>query len=134
MHLAVDQSSPMSSLFHSPPARKPGRSLGVKARVVQDARALGIIHFAFVRFSLLGLDLRDAFNRYLAWSETTTDLRCSIKSSRLVAISMPHCQKPPKSPNCSTSCTVMRLSNPRWSFAQSGRLGAVRRHGFGCLE
>jgi len=43
--------------------------------VVRDARALGIHHFAFVRSSLLGLDLRDAFKRYLAWSETTTDLR-----------------------------------------------------------
>jgi hypothetical protein len=32
-------------------------------------------HFAFVRSSLLGLDLAEAFNRYLAWSETTTDLR-----------------------------------------------------------
>ena len=55
--------------------RRPGRPLGAKARVVQDARALGIHHFAFVRSSLLGLDLREAFNRYLAWSETTTDLR-----------------------------------------------------------
>jgi site-specific recombinase XerD len=43
--------------------------------VVQDVRSLGIHHFAFVRSSLLGLDLREAFNRYLAWSETTTDLR-----------------------------------------------------------
>jgi site-specific recombinase XerD len=43
--------------------------------VIQDARALGIHHFAFVRSSLLGLDLADSFNRYLAWSETTTDLR-----------------------------------------------------------
>lgn len=32
-------------------------------------------HFAFVRSSLLGLDLRESFERYLAWSETTTDLR-----------------------------------------------------------
>lgn len=52
-----------------------GRPPGSKARVVRDARSLGIQHFAFVRSSLLGLDLREAFARYLAWSETTTDLR-----------------------------------------------------------
>jgi site-specific recombinase XerD len=62
-------------LFHQAPSRKPGRPFGSKAQVVRDARSLGIHHFAFVRSSLLGLDLRDAFERYLAWSETTTDLR-----------------------------------------------------------
>jgi site-specific recombinase XerD len=55
--------------------RKLGRPLGSKAKVVQDVRSLGVHHFAFVRSSLLGLDIRDAFERYLAWSETTTDLR-----------------------------------------------------------
>lgn len=55
--------------------RRPGRPKGSKGRVLQEARALGVHHFAFVRSSLLGLDLGDAFNRYLAWSETTTDLR-----------------------------------------------------------
>ncbi|MEO7105100.1 MAG: hypothetical protein ABIZ09_01895, partial [Rhodoferax sp.] len=49
--------------------------IGAKARVLQEARALGIHHFAFVRSSLLGLDLADAFARYMAWAETTTDLR-----------------------------------------------------------
>jgi hypothetical protein len=43
--------------------------------VLQEARNLGVHHFAFVRSSLLGLDLAEAFNRYLAWGETTTDLR-----------------------------------------------------------
>ena len=64
-------------LFHSTPTggRKPGRPRGSKAQVVQDARALGIHHFAFVRSSLLGMELRESFERYLAWSETTTDLR-----------------------------------------------------------
>lgn len=64
-------------LFHSAPAarRKPGRPPGAKARVLQEARALGVHHFAFIRSSLLGLDLRESFERYLAWSETTTDLR-----------------------------------------------------------
>ena len=28
-----------------------------------------------MRESLLGLDLAEAFHRYLAWSETTTDVR-----------------------------------------------------------
>jgi site-specific recombinase XerD len=62
-------------LFHIATTRRPGRPFGSKSRVVLDPRALGIHHFAFVRSSLLGLDLRDAFTRYLAWSETTTDLR-----------------------------------------------------------
>ena len=64
-------------LFYSAPAlgRRLGRPFGSKAQVVRDPRSLGIHHFAFVRSSLLGLDLRDAFERYLAWGETTTDLR-----------------------------------------------------------
>lgn len=57
------------------PSRKVGRPKGSKAVVVQQARALGVHHFAFVRSSLLGLDLADAFERYMAWSDTTTDLR-----------------------------------------------------------
>ena len=57
------------------PKRKVGRPKGSKGRVMQEARALGVHHFAFVRSSLLGLDLGEAFNRYLAWAETTTDLR-----------------------------------------------------------
>ena len=36
---------------------------------------MGAHHFAFLRESLLGLDLAEAFHRYLAWSETTTDVR-----------------------------------------------------------
>ena len=62
-------------LFHSAPTRRPGRPVGSKAQVIRDPRSLGIHHFAFVRSSLLGLDLRESFLRYLAWSETTTDLR-----------------------------------------------------------
>ena len=67
----------VTPLLHSAPVvqRRPGRPLGANARVVQEVRALGVHHFAFVRSSLLGLDLADAFERYLAWSETTTDLR-----------------------------------------------------------
>jgi hypothetical protein len=63
-------------LFHSTPTpRKPGRPKGSTAKVLQDAHALGVHHFAFVRSSLLGLDLADSFARYMAWAETTTDLR-----------------------------------------------------------
>lgn len=66
---------PAEPLFYSAPPRPRGRPLGAKAKVVLDPRSLGIHHFAFVRSSLLGLDLRSSFNRYLAWGETTTDLR-----------------------------------------------------------
>ena len=55
--------------------RRVGRPKGSKGRVTQGARVLGAHHFAFVRESLLGLDLAEAFHRYLAWSETTTDVR-----------------------------------------------------------
>jgi hypothetical protein len=57
------------------PQRKPGRPLGSKAQVVQTARALGVHHFAFVRSSILGLDLAESFQRYMAWAESTTELR-----------------------------------------------------------
>ncbi len=69
--------TPTPSLFHSGVMvrRKAGRPLGSKAQVVQDARALGIHHFAFVRSSILGLDLAESFQRYMAWAESTTDLR-----------------------------------------------------------
>lgn len=62
-------------LFHAAAPARRGRPPGARAQVVRDARSLGIHHFAFVRSSLLGLDLREAFNRYLAWSETSSDLR-----------------------------------------------------------
>ena len=42
---------------------------------MQGARVLGAHHFAFVRESLLGLDLAEAFHRYLASSESSTDVR-----------------------------------------------------------
>lgn len=72
----TDESPGVAPLFHSapPPARR-GRPPGVKAEVVRDPRALGVHHFAFVRSSLLGVDLKDAFARYLAWGEPTTDFR-----------------------------------------------------------
>lgn len=36
---------------------------------------LGLHHFAFVRESLLGLNLAEAFHRYLACSETSAAVR-----------------------------------------------------------
>lgn len=57
------------------PRRKPGRPKGARAQVVRDPRILGVHHFAFVRSSLLGLDLAEAFDRYLAWGEPTSDFR-----------------------------------------------------------
>lgn len=65
-------------LFHGAdpePRRRRGRPLGSRALVVQDPRALGVHHFAFVRSSILGLDLADAFVRYMAWSDSTRDFR-----------------------------------------------------------
>ena len=63
------------SRFYAFAPKRRGRPLGAKAAVVRDARALGVHHFAFLRSALYGLDLRQAFVRYLEWSETTTDLR-----------------------------------------------------------
>lgn len=62
---------------------------GAKAQVVRDTRSLGIHHFAFVRSSLLGLDLRDAFTRYLAWSDPNSSrnkrrLLAWTKSARIL--------------------------------------------------
>jgi site-specific recombinase XerD len=68
-------------LFHDialesqPQKRGRGRPCGSKAQVVKKVRALGVHHFAFVRSSLLGLDLADAYERYMAWCDSTTDLR-----------------------------------------------------------
>jgi len=60
------------------PKRPRGRPRGSKAAVVRpgaEGRAVGVHHVAFLRSTLLGLDLRAAFERYLAFGETTADLR-----------------------------------------------------------
>ena len=75
------EEQPAAPLFDGPmpepkaSKRKRGRPIGAKAQVIREVRALGVHHFAFVRSSLLGLDLADAFARYMAWSDSTTDLR-----------------------------------------------------------
>jgi site-specific recombinase XerD len=55
--------------------RKRGRPSGVEVPFVRDRHALGVHHFAFVRSSLLGLDLAKSFERYMAWCDSTSDLR-----------------------------------------------------------
>ena len=55
--------------------RRLGRPKGSKERVIQGALVLGAHHFAFVRESLLGLNLAEAFHRYLACSETSAAVR-----------------------------------------------------------
>lgn len=67
------EGSPVAA--NAAPRRKPGRPKGARGRVVRDPRALGVHHFAFVRSELLGLDLAEAFDRYLAWGEPTSDFR-----------------------------------------------------------
>ena len=57
------------------PRRPPGRPPGSLTAVVAQSRALGVHHFAFLRASFVGVDLGAAFERYLAWGETTSDLR-----------------------------------------------------------
>ena len=71
----MNAANSLEPLFHSAPPKRRGRPPGAKALVVREPRALGIHHFAFVRSTLLGLDLRQSFARYLQWSESTTDLR-----------------------------------------------------------
>ena len=66
------QSQPLKS---EAAPRRAGRPRGARGAVFAQARALGIHHFAFLRATLIGIDPRAAFERYLAWSETNTDLR-----------------------------------------------------------
>ncbi len=67
--------SSIEPLFHSAPPRRRGRPPGARTALLAQARSLGIHHFAFLRATLLGLEPRAEFDRYLAWSEATTDLR-----------------------------------------------------------
>jgi site-specific recombinase XerD len=57
------------------PGRRRGRPPGALSRVVRDDRRLGLHHFAFLRAIQQGLELRAAHARYLAWSDSTSDLR-----------------------------------------------------------
>jgi site-specific recombinase XerD len=54
---------------------------------MRDDRRLGLHHFAFLRAGLLGLDLKDAFDRYLAWCDSSSDLRhVTHRHAELLAI------------------------------------------------
>lgn len=57
------------------PGRPRGRPLGSQTRVLQQEAALGRHHFAFLRAWLQGLDLKAAWQRYLAFAERSDDMR-----------------------------------------------------------
>ena len=57
------------------PRRTRGRPKGAKTRVLSHAGVLGVHHFAFLRSWFLGLDLREAWQRYMAFAELGSDLR-----------------------------------------------------------
>lgn len=56
-------------------SRKPGRPRGARTRVLREGQALGRHHFAFLRSWLQGLDMRQAWERYLGFGELSTDRR-----------------------------------------------------------
>ena len=65
----------LHGVLQSPYSKRRGRPPKVATKLVRHARALSHEHFAFVRATLLGLDLRKSFERYIAWSEPLSDLR-----------------------------------------------------------
>ena len=69
---------------HTPPPKRRGRPPKAQTQVARQVRALGLEHFAFVRATLLGLDLRENFVRYVQWAEPLSDLR--FAQSRLEQI------------------------------------------------
>jgi hypothetical protein len=110
----------ISPLFYATQVRKAGRPNGSTARVMQDARALGVHHFVFVRSSLLGLDLADSFNRYMAWAASTTDLRF-VQNRREALLKqiieagralVPRCPNSPESHNFWTCCEATPRPSP----------------------
>lgn len=59
----------------SVPGKRRGRPLGARSKVLADGRALGAHHIAFLRAGLQGLDLRPAWQRYMAFVVEASDLR-----------------------------------------------------------
>ena len=59
----------------APAPKRRGRPPKTTSKVVRQVRLLGLEHFAFVRATLMGLDLRKNFERYIAWAEPLSDLR-----------------------------------------------------------
>lgn len=52
-----------------------GRPKGARTAVLRSSQALGVQHFAFLRAWMQGLDLKAAWDRYLAFAETSSDRR-----------------------------------------------------------
>ena len=67
--------SPSSKPAIATARRPPGRPKGSKTRVLRHDGALGVHHFAFLRATLQRLDLREAWTRYLAFSDLNGDVR-----------------------------------------------------------
>jgi len=59
----------------APAPKRRGRPPKTTSKVVRQVRLLGLEHFAFVRATLMRLDLRKNFVRYIAWAEPLSDLR-----------------------------------------------------------
>ncbi len=55
--------------------RRRGRPRGARTRVLREGQALGRHHFAFLRSWLQGLDLRQAWERYLGFGALSADRR-----------------------------------------------------------
>jgi site-specific recombinase XerD len=59
-----------------PPSKSSaGRPRGSRTRVLREQQALGVHHFAFLRSWMQGLDLRQAWQRYMAFGEVNADPR-----------------------------------------------------------
>src|SRR5688572_22779758 len=61
--------------------RKRGRPPGSRSKVLAEGRQLGHHHFAFLRAWFEGVDLRRAWNRYMAFAVDSSDGRV-IESTR----------------------------------------------------
>ena len=73
------------------PSQKTGRPMGARAAVIRDPRSLGIHHFAFVRSSILGLDLAESFDRYIAWALITRSSSPSVDFRSALDVNSPSC-------------------------------------------
>ena len=86
----MQSSSPASLFSAAAPARR-GRPPGSRALVVRDARSLGVHHFAFVRSSILGLDLAESFDCDMAWVLTTRSSSPSVDFRSALGVNSGSC-------------------------------------------
>jgi site-specific recombinase XerD len=70
--------------------RGPGRPRGAKTAVLRSETALGVQHFAFLRAWLQGLELKVAWDRYLAFAEASSDLRHIERCRRALLTQLLH--------------------------------------------